>query len=173
MRRALNTFYSALMALAAVALAASFVCVMLGIADRQFGLGLRGLDAYAGYAIASALFLAMPGTLQRGEHIRVTLLLQGLNARWRGVLEWWSLLAGVVLSAMLAVYATRMVWVSYTTHDISQGSDATPLWLPQVGMALGCIGLAVGLIDAAVCRLRGEEFFAKADSATDKIANLE
>jgi len=47
------------------------------------------------------------------------------------------------------------------------------LWLPQVGMALGCIGLAVGLIDAAVCRLRGEEFFAKADSATDKIASIE
>ena len=80
MRRALDLFYGGLMALSAVAMAACFVCVMLGIADRQFAFGLRGLDAYAGYAIAAALFLALPGTLQKGEHIRVTLLLQRVPA---------------------------------------------------------------------------------------------
>jgi TRAP-type C4-dicarboxylate transport system permease small subunit len=80
------------MVLAAVAMAFTFVVVMLGILDRQFALGLRGLDAYAGYGIASALFLAMPGTLQRGEHIRVTLLLQRLSPGLRHA-------AGVVVHA--------------------------------------------------------------------------
>ncbi len=160
MRRLLDAFYAALMTLAALALLASFVSVMLGIADRQFGLGLRGLDAYAGYAIAAALFLAMPGTLQKGEHIRVTLVMQRLPARWRDVLEWWSLAAGLVLSVALAGYAVRLVWVSRATNDISQGSDATPLWLPQIAMALGCVGLAVALLDAALSRLRGQAFFA-------------
>ncbi len=169
MRRALDRFYSALMALAAVALVAAFVCVMLGIVDRQLALGLRGLDAYAGYAVASALFLALPGTLQRGEHIRVTLLLQRLPPRGRAWLEWWSLGAGVLLSALLAGYAWRLVWVSHATHDISQGSDATPLWLPQIGMALGCAGLAVALSDAALSRLAGRAFFAQGSGEAARV----
>jgi TRAP-type C4-dicarboxylate transport system permease small subunit len=158
LRQTMDGFYAALMALAALALLASFVSVMLGIVDRQVGWGLRGLDAYAGYGIAAALFLALPGTLQKGEHIRVTLVLQRLPARWRAALEWWSLAAGVLLSAMLAGYAVRMVWVSQVTHDISQGSDATPLWLPQIGMALGCVGLLVALLDAAWSRATGGVF---------------
>jgi TRAP-type C4-dicarboxylate transport system permease small subunit len=170
MRRALDRFYDALMTLAALALLTAFVSVMLGIVDRQLGLGLRGLDAYAGYAIAAALFLALPGTLQRGEHIRVTLVLQRVPAAWRGALEWWSLLAGLALSAMVAGYACRMVWVSRVTNDISQGSDATPLWLPQVGMALGCVGLAVALADAAWSRASGAGFERKGG---DEAAHVE
>jgi TRAP-type C4-dicarboxylate transport system permease small subunit len=164
MRRLLDAFYRALMALAALAMVLAFAAVMLGIADRQFAWGLRGLDAYAGYAIAAALFLALPGTLQRGEHIRVTLLLQRLPARLRGALEWWSLAAGFALSAALAGYAARLVWVSQATHDVSQGSDATPLWLPQIAMALGCTGLALAFADALACRWRGAGFFRAAPS---------
>jgi TRAP-type C4-dicarboxylate transport system permease small subunit len=164
MRRYFDRFYAALMVGATVALLLAFVAVMLGMVDRQLGLGLRGLDAYAGYAIAAALFLAMPSTLQRGEHIRVSLVLQRLGPRWQGVLEWWSLVAGVVLTAALAGYACRMVWVSSATHDISQGSDATPLWLPQLGMALGCVGLAVALADAAWARATGGSFWLHSSS---------
>lgn len=159
MRRVLDGFYGALMAGAALAMVAAFACVVLGIADRQFAWGLRGLDAYAGYAVAAALFLALPGTLQRGEHIRVTLLLQRLPAAWHAALEWWSLAAGGLLSAGLAFYACRLVWVSYQTGDVSQGSDATRLWLPQLAMALGCVGLAVALLDAAWSRAQGHRFF--------------
>jgi TRAP-type C4-dicarboxylate transport system permease small subunit len=158
MRRVFDGFYAALMALAALALLLCFAAVMLGIADRQFGFGLRGLDAYAGYAIAAALFLALPGTLQKGEHIRVTLLLQRLPAAWRNAFEWWSLGLGLLLTALLAGYACRLVWVSRATHDISQGSDATPLWLPQIAMALGCVGLFVALADAALARATGRVF---------------
>jgi TRAP-type C4-dicarboxylate transport system permease small subunit len=159
MRRALDSFYDALMALAAVAMAGCFVVVVLGIADRQWALGLRGLDAYAGYCIAAALFLALPGTLQRGEHIRVTLLLQHLPPRLQAVLEAWCLAAGVALTLYLAWYACLLVWTSHVTHDVSPSSDATPLWIPQIAMALGCVGLAVALLDAAVSRLTGTTFY--------------
>ena len=158
MRRALDRFYGLLMLLAAAAMAAAFACVMLGIADRQFALGLRGLDAYAGYAVAAALFLALPGTLQKGEHIRVTLLLQRVPALWRSALEGWCLVAGGALSLFLAFYAVRLVGLSWLTHDVSPASDATPLWIPQLAMALGCVGLAVGLLDAALSRLAGVRF---------------
>jgi TRAP-type C4-dicarboxylate transport system permease small subunit len=165
MRRLLDAVYGGLMGLSALALLGTFVAVMLGIADRQFGWGLRGLDAYAGYAIAAALFLALPGTLQQGEHIRVTLLLQRLPPAWRGALEWWCLLAGLALSGALAVYAVRLVWLSRLTNDVSQGSDATPLWLPQIAMALGCAGLALGFVDALVARWQGGAFFRESAGA--------
>lgn len=165
----MDGFYAALMALAALALLASFASVMLGIVDRQVGWGLRGLDAYAGYGIAAALFLALPGTLQKGEHIRVTLVLQRLPSAWRAALEWWSLAAGVLLSALLASYAVRMVWVSRMTNDISQGSDATPLWLPQIGMALGCVGLLVALLDAAWSRATGGAFEQSSGGETARV----
>jgi TRAP-type C4-dicarboxylate transport system permease small subunit len=170
MRRSLDSFYSLLMAAAGLALLTAFASVMLGIIDRQLAWGLRGLDAYAGYAIASALFLALPGTFKRGEHIRVTLVLAKAPPALRGFLEWWCLTAGVVLTSALAWFACRMVWVSQTTHDISQGSDATPLWLPQIGMALGCIGLAVAFLDAALSRWFDHEFFA---ATSDAAAHVE
>ena len=162
MRRVLDLYYGLLMAGAAVAMVAAFLCVVLGILDRQFFWGLRGLDAYAGYSIAAALFLALPGTLQRGEHIRVTLLLQRLPERLRAGFEWWCLLAATGLSGALAFYSVKLVWVSRLTNDVSQGSDATPLWIPQIAMALGCIGLALGFLDAMVSRAAGRSFFREA-----------
>lgn len=170
MRKLLDRFYGLLMAGAAAAMVAAFVAVMLGIVDRQLSLGLRGLDAYAGYAIAAALFLALPGTLQHGEHIRVTLVLQRLPARARASLEWACLLAGALLCTALAWYACRLVWVSHLTSDVSPASDATPLWLPQLAMAAGCVGLAVALVDACLRRLRGTEFYR---SGGDAAAHVE
>jgi TRAP-type C4-dicarboxylate transport system permease small subunit len=152
MRTTLDRFYQALMVLSALSMLTCFIAVMLGIADRQFAWGLRGLDAYAGYAIAAALFLALPGTLQRGEHIRVTLVLERLPAAARSAVELLCQLAGVALAGALALYACRLVWLSRLTNDISQGSDATPLWLPQLAMALGCVGLFVAFVDATASR---------------------
>ena len=167
----LDRFYRLLMAGSALAMVAAFAAVLLGVADRQFAWGLRGLDAYAGYAIAAGLFLALPRTLQRGEHLRVTLLLQRLPARGRALLEGACLAAGLLLSAALAVYAARLVGVSWATHDISPGSDATPLWMPQLSMALGCVGLAIAFADACACRLLGLPFHP--DAAAQSAARSE
>jgi hypothetical protein len=54
--------------------------------------------------------------------------------------------------------------VSYATHDISPGADVTPLWIPQLSMALGCAGLAVAFLHGLVARWRGQEFIAPAQS---------
>jgi hypothetical protein len=47
MRQSLDRFYEGLMVLAALAMASTFVVVVLGILDRQFALGLRGPDRAA------------------------------------------------------------------------------------------------------------------------------
>lgn len=159
MGHALSRFYRLLMALAALSMIGALVAVLLGIAGRRFGFNIPGLDAYAGYSIAATLFLALPETLRRGEHIRVTLLLQRLPAPLRRVFETGCLLAGFGLALYLAWYACRLVWVSYETHDVSQAADATPLWIPQLSMALGCIGFATAFADALAARCTRRVFF--------------
>jgi len=169
MSKLLSYFYRLLTVLAAVAMVAAFASVMLGVLGRRFDFNIRGLDAYAGYAIAAALFLALPDTLRRGDHIRVTLLLQQVPARLRNVLEYWSLAAGLGLSLYLAWYACRLVWMSRSFNDVSQGADATPLWIPQIAMALGCVGFAIAFADALLARIQKRNFFSTTEAETAHI----
>lgn len=159
MRIVAPIFYKTLLFLACVSMVAAFATILLGIVARLAGWDIAGLDAYAGYSIAGALFLALPDTLRNGDHIRVTLVLQKLPARVRAWFEAWCLIAAIGLSLFMAFYACRMAWVSYITHDVSPGSDMTPLWLPQLTMVLGCIGFAVAFIDAGLARLASRPFF--------------
>jgi TRAP-type C4-dicarboxylate transport system permease small subunit len=50
----------------------------------------------------------------------------------------------------------RLAWQSYTLHDISTGSDATPLWIPQLAMAAGAVVFAIAFIDLLVLELSGK-----------------
>ncbi|MEP6824998.1 MAG: TRAP transporter small permease [Ramlibacter sp.] len=165
---ALN-FYKLLMALSCLAMISAFATVLLGVIAREVRWEIAGLDAYAGYAIAAALFLALPGTLRHGDHIRVTLLLERVPPRLRGALEWWCLSVAAGLALYIAWYAVRLVWVSWTTHDVSPAADASPLWIPQIAMALGCIGFALSFGQALVMRWQGACFIA----ATDEAAHVE
>lgn len=159
MTSVLNKFYRFLMFLACLSMVSAFLTIILGVAAREFGWDIQGLDAYAGYSIAAALFLALPATLKHGDHIRVTLVMQRLPAKAQNVLEYWCLLAASALAVCLAWFACRLVWVSYITHDMSPSADASPLWIPQLTMALGCIGFAVSFLHALWARWTGHEFF--------------
>lgn len=165
MAKLVFNFYKLLMLLACLAMVAAFGTVLLGVVAREVHWDIPGLDAYAGYAIAAALFLALPATLQHGDHIRVTLLLDRVPARLRGALEWWCLAVAFGLALYIAWYALRLVWVSYATHDISPAADASPLWIPQISMALGCIGFALSFGHALVLRWHGGSFIAAAGDA--------
>jgi hypothetical protein len=48
-----------------------------------------------------------------------------------------------------------MAWTSHVINDVSQGLVAVPLWLPQSGMALGLIIIAIALLDDLVVLLAG------------------
>ncbi len=54
-------------------------------------------------------------------------------------------------------FALRLAWQSFQFNDISQGTDATPLWIPQIGMALGSVIFAIAIADELVAVLRGEK----------------
>ena len=153
-------FYRFLLLLSGVAMIGAFVAIMLNILARLFGWNIPGLDGYAGYAIVAALFLALPATLQHNEHIGATLQLDHVSAGTRGRLETLALLLATGITLYLAWFAVRLVWVSYSLHDVAPTGDATPLWIPQLSMALGCIGFALAFVQALAARLTGRSFFA-------------
>jgi TRAP-type C4-dicarboxylate transport system permease small subunit len=106
--------------------------------------------------MAASGFLALAHTLKRGEHIRVTLILGALGGRWRRGLELWALAFASALSTLFAFYCCRLSWQSRSFNDISTGADATPLWIPQIGMAVGTVVLAIAFVDELVLEIRGQ-----------------
>ncbi|MCB2019927.1 MAG: TRAP transporter small permease [Rhizobacter sp.] len=156
MRKALDALYDAAGALAGLCMVGLLAMVMLSIVSRQLHFHVPGTDAYAGYLMAGAGFLALAQTLKHGEHIRVTLILSALHGRTRHALEVWALFAASLLAILFSYFACRLSWQSYLFHDISTSSDATPLWLPQIAMALGSVVLAIAFVDELVLELRGQ-----------------
>ena len=162
MRRLLDTLYDGAAWLAALLMVGLLVCVLLSILGRQLHFNVPGIDAYAGYLMAAAGFLALAHTLKRGEHIRVTLLLNFLKGGAKKAFEIWALAIATLLAVLFAFYSCKLAWQSHEFHDISTGNDATPLWIPQIAMAVGTVILAIAFIDELVLELMGK----RADTAS-------
>jgi TRAP-type C4-dicarboxylate transport system permease small subunit len=165
MRRLLDTLYDAAGYLAALFLVGTLVMVLAGIGGRLLQFHLPGTDSYAGYCMAGCGFLALAHTLKRGEHIRVTLVLEHLEARARRGLEVASLLVATLLAALFAFYSFRLAVQSWQFNDVSTGNDATPLWIPQLAMAAGTLVLLVAFVDELALEWRGRRAHAKSDVA--------
>ncbi len=165
MRKLLDALYDGAAGLACLFMIGLLVMVLLSVLGRQLHFNLQGTDAYAGYMMAGAGFLALAHTLKRGEHIRVTLLLAALKGAPKRALEIWALFAASALALLSAWYSCRLSWQSYSFHDISTGNDATPLWIPQIAMAVGTVILAIAFIDELVLELRGQRVQPLSDEA--------
>ncbi len=131
----------------------TLIQILGGVSD----IFLRGTDAYAGYAMAAASFFALAHTLKRGEHIRVTLILQRLPLGVRRVMEILCLGIAVLMTGFFAWYAWDMVYWSWEFESRSDAMDATLLWIPQLAMSIGVTILCVAFIDEFVQVLGGRE----------------
>ena len=156
MRAALNKLYDAAAWAAALMMVGTLLMVVLGMLDRYLAIGVRGTDMYAGYCMAGAGFLALAHTLKRNEHIRVTLLVNSLSPKHKHWLEIWCLSAAILLAGLFCVYSIKLSYQSWDFNDVSTGNDATPLWIPQLGMALGTLVLTIAFLDEWVLEWRGQ-----------------
>jgi TRAP-type C4-dicarboxylate transport system permease small subunit len=155
LRKRLNQLYDGAAWAAAFMMCGTLLMVVLGMLDRYVTLNFRGTDMYAGYCMASAGFLALAHTLKRNEHIRVTLLINAASPASKKALEVWSLMAAVFLSGLFFFFSAKLAYQSWDFNDISTGNDATPLWIPQIGMAVGTLVLLIAFIDELVLELQG------------------
>lgn len=120
---------------------------------RWTGSVLTGAPDYTGYCMAASSFLALPYALNKGSHIRVSLLLNALGKRGRLWVEIWCFGIGSYLSIFFAYYAIKSTQESLKWNDISQGQDASPLWIPQIAMCVGTVILAIAFIDHLITLL--------------------
>ncbi|RMD94155.1 MAG: TRAP transporter small permease [Alphaproteobacteria bacterium] len=157
LRRALDGLYLAAGIAAALCLIAILVLIVVQMLARWTGEVFPGAPDYAGYAMASASFLAFAHALNHGSHIRVGILLNALPAPARRWLEAWCFAIGAAVMWYFVYYAQRFVYWSWKFNDISQGQDRTPLWIPQSVMLAGAVIFAIALTDHLICLVfRGE-----------------
>ncbi|HET9160235.1 MAG TPA: TRAP transporter small permease [Caulobacteraceae bacterium] len=152
----LAPLYRACLWLAGIFMILLLLTIVVSIAGRQFDFYLRGLDAYSGYCMAASSFLALAGAFVRGDHIRVTLVIGRFTGRARRGFEIFSLALAILTCGAFAFYSIKMAWWSWKFHDISSANDATPLWIPQIGMAVGTTVFCIALIEELVLVLRGK-----------------
>jgi TRAP-type C4-dicarboxylate transport system permease small subunit len=112
-------------------------------------------DEFAGYCMAASAFLALAATFGRGEHIRVTLLLQRFTGTTRRLMELWCLALGALLAGYLAWFMVKSCLVSWQLGDMSTGLVATPLWIPQLGLAVGGVVFFIAVLEKLVVVARG------------------
>ena len=135
--------------IAALFLIAILALILIQMLARWTGEVFPGAPDYAGYCMAAASFFAFAYALNHGAHIRVSIVLNALGKkRFWG--ELWCFSIGALLATYFAWYAVKATYWSKLLNDISQGQDATPIWIPQLSMAVGSVVLAICFWDNVV-----------------------
>lgn len=132
--------------MAAFFLCCIFLTTMLQVLTRLVGYNINGLTDYAGYFMAASAFLAFAHTFNRGAHIRIELFLS-MMGRYRKFAECFSFCVASAIAIWLAYFGWSMIYWSRELNDISQGLDATPIWIPQLSMAIGMTVFAISVVD--------------------------
>ncbi len=146
-RRGLDGLYLISGVLAALCLISILVLIVLQMLARWTGEVAPGIPEYAGYFMAAASFLAFANALNRGSHIRVSILINAVGPGMRRMLELWCFAIGTAVMWYFVYYGWRFVNFSIMINDISQGQDRTPLWIPQSFMLFGAVIMAIALTD--------------------------
>ena len=155
MRGALERLYEVCGYLAALSIVCIALAILAEVVGRMAGILIPAATEFAGYCLASAVFLGLAHTLTRGQHIRVSMLLQRVPGPVRRWLEIWCLGMGTVLSLYFAWHFCAFAYETFVFGDLGQGLIKTPLWIPQSGLALGLVVLAIAFVDEFVAILAG------------------
>ena len=140
--RFLDGLYTASGVVASLFLISILALIVAQMVARWTATTFSGAPNYAGYCMAATSFFAFAYALNRGAHIRVSILLKALGTKqyW---LELFCFTAGSVISTYVAWFAIRANRWPHKFNDISQGQDATPIWIPQLAMSIGAVLLAI------------------------------
>lgn len=175
-RRLLDGLYFAAGAVAAAFVALIAVLMIGQSVLRELGVRTGAVPDVVAWCCAAAGFFAMAHAFKHGDFVRVTLLLEHVPPRVRRVLELVSLLIGTAAVSYLMWAAISFTYESWAFNDIATGLLPMPLWIPQMGFAIGSVLLWIAVVDELVIVLRGgrpsfvvavEQRHAKGDFSSD------
>ncbi len=160
--RGATSLSAAAMVLAVACLAGVLALVLLQIAAGLLG-GIvpalsRMLSAsweQAGFLMGAGFVLAMPATLRRAGHIRVSLLTDHLPKAGARVAD---IAASLILSGMAGFLGYAMTLRALKSLDAGSASTAslTPLWMPEAAFAIAFALFALQALARTFLGLAGQ-----------------
>lgn len=155
MRIMLDRLYFLSGILAAFFMASIAVLVLSQTIGRQLGVVIPSANTLAGFCVSASTFLGLAPTLNRGGHIRVRMLIEHLPGALHKIFEVWCLGAGTAMSGYATWWSINLVYGSISYGDVSPGLLAIPMWIPQLGMAIGLSIFTICLLDNLIRVLTG------------------
>lgn len=126
--RGLDLVYTASGFLAALFMIIILLLIVGQMVARWTGLVFPGATEFAGYAMAATSFFALAYALNKGAHIRVSILLN-LNDFTRKWVDLVALFTATIIATYFARYAIKTNIFSEILNDRTQGQDMVPEWL--------------------------------------------
>jgi TRAP-type C4-dicarboxylate transport system permease small subunit len=123
--------------------------VILEIITRNlFNLSFMISDELGGYIIVGITFLSLPVCQVNRAYHHVLFVQTRLGPRTRAVSHLIFQLLSLGFCLLLIWQLTRLTLQSYRSGDVAPTVLATPLWIPQALMPLGCLALSITLLRA-------------------------
>jgi TRAP-type C4-dicarboxylate transport system permease small subunit len=154
-RRGLDGLFAFAGQLAALCVLAIFVLMIAASVGRFAAWRVGWVNDVVSWLCAAAAFLAMAHAFKHGDFVRVTLLLERLNARTRFVFEAASLAVAAVAIGYLAFWAARFTWESWKFNDMATNMVAIPMWIPQMSFVVGAALFLLAVLDELFTVIRG------------------
>lgn len=158
---ALRSVYRFCAGLSAVFLLLILLTILLQMTTRWVRIDLLGVSEYAGYFMSISAFLMAPQALISGTHIRMDLFLTNTSGVLKKIIFTLCLLVANAVAIYVAYYAVKAVQISHMIGERSQGIDATPLWIPQLGMGFGMTLFAIAMAHFSIL------YFVRADTTLE------
>lgn len=147
LRSVLDFLYRTSELIAALSMIAILSLILLQMLARWSSEIFPGAPEYAAYFMAAASFFGFAAALNRGSHIRVSLLLNAVGPGMRRFVDIWCFAVAAATMWYFVWHARQFVYWSWKFNEISQSEDATALWIPQSVMVIGGALLAIALTD--------------------------
>ncbi|MEJ8474252.1 TRAP transporter small permease subunit [Roseibium algae] len=109
---------------------------------------------YSAYLMGSSFLLGSGMTLRAGLQLRVEVLLSAVGARMAHVFETLSAALGAAVTVSLTLWLSWFCYRTYNYGEVSQDSF-TPLWIPQLVLAIGAAVLAFQMVARLISCIAG------------------
>lgn len=121
----LDAIYTASGVLAACCMVGILLIIIVQMVFRWVGWQFPGSTDFAGYAMAATSFFALAHALNRGAHIRVSILLN-LNTFTRKWINVFALFIAAITATYFSRFAIKTNFISEMINDRTQGIDQVP-----------------------------------------------
>lgn len=137
--------------IAAVMLVGMVLLILTEVGLRFFSRSTYMTDVLVGYGLAASTLLSMAWATERSSMIRVTIVRRNANRPWKWMLDLFSILSTMFMSALLVFYGYLSMARNFVGGRLSEHFVPIPLWIPDAiflfGFGLLILHLLVRLIE--------------------------